>query len=703
MKFFARSLLLVVLIFAICLFLVGVRDRWGVQLLADAASPAASSDDFVITVKTDNPGSSSDTQFTIPTTGGGYNYNVDCNNDGIDEATGVTGGYTCNYPSAGAYTIRIKDNTGAKTGFPRIYFNNGGDRRKLLTVEQWGTGQWTSMAHAFHGCTNLTVPATDAPDLSNVTDMSYMFRDARAFNQDIGGWDTANVTDMSYMFSGASAFNQDIGDWNTANVTDMNGMFDHARAFNQNIGDWNTANVTDMSDMFNHASAFDQDIGGWNTANVTDMSYMFHRAWRFNGDIGGWNTANVTDMRDMFGGSTFDQDIGGWNTANVTNMRWMFNGAFTFNQDIGGWNTANVTDMGGMFSGASAFNQDIGDWNTTNVTNMSGMFERASAFNQDIGGWNTANVITMWGMFYDADAFNGDIGGWNTANVTDMSDMFLSASAFNQDIGGWNTANVTNMSSMFRKASAFNQDIGGWNTANVTNMNDMFGRASAFDQDIGGWDVTALTNAGDMFRNAALSTANYDALLMGWDAQALQRGVWFDGGASTYCNGEAARADMISTHGWSIIDGGKSCPTPTPTATPVWRFDGVTYRGDVTTPLSGVTLRLYGSNDGPAGPGDWMKSTLSNADGYFSFHIISPWNYQYFTLVAEPPSGLVAVQAWSSDGEIVAPDTIRWINAQPISHHNRFIFDVPTPTPTVTPTPTPAPERLWLPIMFSQS
>lgn len=80
-------------------------------------SPA---DDFVITVQTDNPGASLDTQFTIPTTGGGYNYNVDCDNDGINEAAGQTGAYTCNYVSAGTYTVRIKDNSGAGTGFPRI-------------------------------------------------------------------------------------------------------------------------------------------------------------------------------------------------------------------------------------------------------------------------------------------------------------------------------------------------------------------------------------------------------------------------------------------------------------------------------------------------------------------------------------------------------------------------------------------------------
>ena len=50
------------------------------------------------------------------------------------EANSQTGNYTCEYAAAGAYIVRIKDNSGLRTGFPRIYFNNGGDKLKLLTI-----------------------------------------------------------------------------------------------------------------------------------------------------------------------------------------------------------------------------------------------------------------------------------------------------------------------------------------------------------------------------------------------------------------------------------------------------------------------------------------------------------------------------------------------------------------------------------------
>jgi hypothetical protein len=88
----------------------------------------------------------------------------------------------------------------------------------------------------------------------------------------------------------------------------------------------------------------------------------------------------------------------------------------------------------------------------------------------------------------------------------------------------------------------------------------MFLGATSFNQDISAWDITALTNAADMFDGVTLSIENYDALLIGWNAQDLWPGVTFDGGNSQYCAGAAARAKMINTDGWTITDGGNACP-----------------------------------------------------------------------------------------------------------------------------------------------
>ena len=374
---------------------------------------------------------------TIPTNGTySYNYEIDCNNDGIFEQSNIVGNGTCTYATAGEHIVSIKGI------FPAFYLN-ASSNTSLLEVMQWGNNEWKSMNSAFKGATKLQVTATDTPKLSLVTDMSLMFLGATAFNQDIGDWNVSSVTSIKAMFYDARAFNQDIGTWDTSLVTDMSFTFRGASSFNQDIGDWNTSLVTNMRVMFALASSFNQDIGDWNLSSVSNMGIMFDLASSFNQDIGAWNVSSVLDMQYMFYGATsFNQNIGAWDTSAVTNMKVMFYNANIFNQDIGDWNTSKVTDMSFMFDLASSFNQNIGDWNTSSVTNMGIMFAAASSFNQDIGNWDTSLVRDMSYMFYEATSFNQDIGDWNVSSVTNMSNMLtnvsLSTSKYDSLLIGWN-------------------------------------------------------------------------------------------------------------------------------------------------------------------------------------------------------------------------------------------------------------------------
>ena len=48
---------------------------------------------------------------------------------------------------------------------------------------------------------------------------------ASSFNKIFSNWDVSNVTDMSLIFNDAKEFNKDISKWNVSNVTDMSSMF----------------------------------------------------------------------------------------------------------------------------------------------------------------------------------------------------------------------------------------------------------------------------------------------------------------------------------------------------------------------------------------------------------------------------------------------------------------------------------------------
>ncbi len=460
---------------------------------------AAGADDFIIKIRTLDKTFhiSIDPNYT-------YNYNVDCDNNGTWEATGVTTDYTCNYGSTGDYSVRIEDNTGNGTGFPHIYFLNDcywPNNHPLLEVQQWGTMHWQTFNRSFSWC-NMAITANDVPDLSSVTDMSLCFYQGAYFtsNSSINNWDVSHITNMSGMFSHTSSFDNDISNWDVSNVTDMSGMFSSS-SFNHPLNSWNVSNVTNMNSMFSYDDVFNQPLDSWDVSNVTNMSNMF---------------------------------------ANATN----------FNQSLNSWNVSNVTDMSEMFFFAEAFNQPLDAWDVSNVTDMHGMFYGAKSFNQPLNSWNVSKVTDMRDMFLSAESFNQPLNSWDVSNVTDMSGMF----------------EIPNGSSA--PNSAFNQDLSAWDTSSVTDMRWMFYNAVSFDQDLSAWDIRNVTAMSEMFDNSALSTCNYDRILQAWGSRSgicgngiVNTGEQCDDGNNTDGDGcnQHCQLENSSNCGNGTIDAGEQC------------------------------------------------------------------------------------------------------------------------------------------------
>ncbi|WP_353779575.1 BspA family leucine-rich repeat surface protein [Winogradskyella sp. 3972H.M.0a.05] len=636
---------------------------------------------FVTTWKTDNPGTSILTQITIPTTGGGYDYDVDWTYDGITfnaEDFNVTSSITHDYGTPGEYTVAIRGD------FPRIFFNNGGDKDKILRIEQWGSVQWSSMANAFRGCSNLNItnPDIDAPDLSNVTEAFDMFRDATSFTGDyMSNWDVSNITDMINMFRGASSFNGDIGAWDVSAVTSTVGTFRDASSFNRDIGSWDVSNIESMIGMFLNATSFDQELSNWDLSSILDMNGMFNGATlstaNYDDTLIGWATDSsgvdgdmVDDIPSGFsfnGGNskycvgetargnletTYSWDItdGGqdcinevfvttWKTDNPGSsgpteisipiipfadglynyeVDWTYDGV-TFNAEDSNVTGSITHDYGepgtytvairGLFPHiffANSGDKDkiltIDQWGTNQWASMVNAFNGCSnlnIINPNIDAPDLSNVTEAFDMFRDATSFTGDyIANWDTSTITDMDSMFRGASLFNGDISGWNTSSVTSMVTTFSGATSFNQDISGWDVSNVTIMFGMFDNATSFDQNLGDWDISSVVNMENMFDGVTLSTANYDATLMGWAADSsglgndgiddIPSGITFHGGSSKYCLGEAAWTSLDTTHSWTITDGGLDCRSEVFVTS--WKTDnpGVSGNTEITIPTTGT-------------------------------------------------------------------------------------------------------------------
>ncbi|MDH7911339.1 BspA family leucine-rich repeat surface protein [Winogradskyella sp. SYSU M77433] len=383
-----------------------------------------SENDFVTTWKTDNPSTLDNLTIKIPVLSNSftYNYDVDWNNDGVFDDLGVTDEISHSYSVPGTYTVRIRGQ------FPSIIINNDTDvEEKIISVEQWGNIQWGSMLAAFKGAKNLTINATDTPDLSNVDTMYAMFEGAISFNQNINSWDVSTIEKMQFVFHNATSFNQPLDNWNVGNVDNMQEMFSGATSFNQNIDSWDVGNVANMKEMFFDAESFDQPLNSWDVSSVTNMEKMF-----------------AFTAPPPFGGpsfNTFNHPIDQWNVSNVTNMRGMFQYSQSFNQPLNDWDVSSVNFMYSMFWSSDSFNQPLDNWDVSNVTDMGGMFALTESFNQPLNNWDVSSVVFMDYMFDFADVFNQPLDNWNVENVTTMERMFtgltLSTEYYDATLNSW--------------------------------------------------------------------------------------------------------------------------------------------------------------------------------------------------------------------------------------------------------------------------
>lgn len=262
----------------------------------------AATSSFITTWDTRNEGTSQKNQITIPVNKvSTYDYFVDWGDGNTDSH--VTGAATHSYATPGIYTVKISGT------FPRIQFSNAGDKKKILSVEQWGDIVWASGEAAFFGASNLVINANDTPNLSQVRNVSYMFQDAKSVDGGLENWDVSNVEVFARMFSGASKFNGDISRWNMQMAFNTEYMFSGASVFNRDISSWNMTSAGIMRGMFSGAVSFNKSVNAWGLNKAFNVEDIFRNAASYNQSIENWNIGSIQNIKGLLNGTALSTNV----------------------------------------------------------------------------------------------------------------------------------------------------------------------------------------------------------------------------------------------------------------------------------------------------------------------------------------------------------------------------------------------------------
>ena len=484
------------------------------------------------------------------------------------------------------------------------------------------TSDVTDMTSMFEGATDAN-PDVSNWDVSKVTDMTSMFEGATDANPDVSNWDVSKVTDMTNLFnsSGLSTANYDaflinLADNNasvesvTLGATGIYYYSDDAKTARDTLESDRGWTITDGGDAALFRSTwrvtadektitlplvsgynyhFTVDWGDGESSEITahddiDKTHTYAEAGDYNlvieGTLEAWSFNGTGDKDKILSVESFG-DLGyknlsrafqgcanlgafkGGVTSSVTDMSFMFWGATDADPDMSEWDVSSVINMESMFRATTSADPDVSEWDVSAVTNMGNMFENSTSADPDVSKWDVSAVTNMSYMFWIATSADPDVSEWDVSKVTSMSYMFWSATSADPDVSEWDVSAVTDMSFIFSGATSANPDVSSWDVSKVTNMTYMFFGATSANPDLSSWDVSAVLGMHYMFDNSALSTTNYDALLINLadNNASVENGVLGASGIK-YSSNEAqtARNTLTNDRGWTITDGGDATP-----------------------------------------------------------------------------------------------------------------------------------------------
>jgi surface protein len=415
-------------------------------------------------------------------------------------------------------------------------------------VSNWDVSNVTDMSYMFNYAINFTnngftgnlfaVP----PSFSQLKNTSYMFQFISYLHFEISDWDVSSVTDMSSMFSACSSFNSDLSSWDVSSVLDMNNMFNYATSFNQDISSWNVSRVTNMSRMLFHATQFNQDLSYWDVSRVKTMAYMFDdcgmNTTNFSFTLIGWSQLPELQKIVIVGDAGMSVNADGYRASRLLylNYTWLFVPPLT-NPPLNTILTLSMSNVPNGFTVELPLQDAIDvmiDWGDGYTTNMT-----THTYNRN---FQTVEINILLGTLFSQFG-KGPYVKWNGVN-------YVTSVVMNPNLV---TSGITRFSGAFFNATQMKKIIGPL-PSSVTNCSGMFLNARLFDSKLSYWNVTNVTDMRHMFDYCGLSQDNFSKTLIGWSKQNVRRGVVI-GDKTLKVNGYGFQAFLVlkTKYSWIFV------------------------------------------------------------------------------------------------------------------------------------------------------
>ena len=274
---------------------------------------------------------------------------------------GVNGDNTHVYAVSGVYTVKIESKI-----FGGLYFNNTGDRLKLIAINSAGMGIVSNTTKMYYGCANLLSANIYNAILLNA-DASYIFHSCTALTS-VPLFNLAHATNATGMFFQCSSL-MSVPLFDLSKVTNATSMFFQCSSL-MSVPLFDLSNLISATEMFYQCSKL-TTVPLFDLSKVTNASYMFYRCSSLT-TVPLLNLSNCTNAQAMFAWCTALTNVPLFNLSNCTNARSMFY-LCTALTTVPLLNLSSVTDTYAMFYQCTALTT-VPLLNLSKVTNATNMF-----------------------------------------------------------------------------------------------------------------------------------------------------------------------------------------------------------------------------------------------------------------------------------------------------------------------------------------